>query len=231
MSHVTAFTLQDGSLLISDSRITAPLNSKMPPNDDVDKIHKINDEIFMCPLGVTQITDTAINRIKAKNISFNDIDLHNLIRNISTELFNSMVCFESILDPNIDRNEPWMMGALMVCGLLNKTPFLLETKCSFKDGPSIRYETKPWKGFALGGPQDILHKNIFKNAVKIMKTIEWEEKVGPINNRINGLIDSVAKGIKTITPCDDIGGAVRFVVIRNNFDSYKGVWGNKGGRG
>jgi hypothetical protein len=224
MSHVTAFTLQDGSLLISDSRITAPLNSLEPQIDDVDKIHKISDEIFMCPLGVTQITDAAINRIKAKNINFNDIDLDNLIRNISTELFNSMAFFESILDPNVDRNEPWMMGALMVCGILNKTPFILEIKCSFKDGPSIRYETKPWKGFPLGGPQDILHKNIFENASNIMKTTEWEEKVGPINNRINGLIDSVAKGIKTITPCDDIGGAIRYVVIRNKFGSCKGIW-------
>ena len=35
---------------------------------------------------------------------------------------------------------------------------------------------------------------------------------------------SVASGITIAKPEDDIGGVIRFVIIRKKFDTYKNIW-------
>lgn len=60
-----AMTLADGALLVVDGRQTRPMIAGAPPNDNVNKIHRLAENVAAISVGVVEATDIALRLLES----------------------------------------------------------------------------------------------------------------------------------------------------------------------
>jgi hypothetical protein len=225
MSLSFAVKIPDGIVLITESRETDILTGKFMSNSRT-KYFKISDSLVCAPVGtrdaILPMIDTLITRqavIKDKN------SLESEIKNAAIDGLN---LFLSETFPNGAVPRAFHV-AVLAGALLDGVPYIyglvvLNTQAQPRKG-SVSYSEfleEDFKCIAGGIEQDVAGQalNTFLDGINST----WEIQTVCKNDFINKILDKAKSIIADVSSRhDDVGGEVKYVILRKGFTSESGI--------
>ena len=211
-----AMTLTDGVLLVVDGRLTWPMIAGAPPNDNVNKIHRLAENVAAISFGVVQATDIALHQLESllpSAFSIDEVRLH-----VDSSVSAGWRYLMTHLAPDVDRNHPKMRAALIVGGLVGNQPFIAGA-IDRPDGrdPAIT-RTDKFNFYMLGGEEQHARDFFATKAGEAVRNFETKQGTGIVNGLVNALINSAKETIRFVEAQEpDVGGIIHYAVIRKNF--------------
>src|ERR1051326_1978565 len=93
-----------------------------PPKDNINKIHKLAENVAAISFGVVQATDIALRQLESLLPTASSLDQIRL--HVDSSVSTGWRYLMTNLAPDVDRNHPTMRAALIVGGLLGNQPFI-----------------------------------------------------------------------------------------------------------
>lgn len=218
-----ALTLPDGVLLVADGRQTSPYSNGNSPENNLDKLVQISSTIYVIPFGIIQATDFSILILRKS-----------ILENSRPEQISSM-CVSCVragwqyllnnVSDDVNINDIRMRAALIIGGITGDELFITGTLVSSNIPPQpILYKNIPFQLFMLGG-EDQQAFNLFNQRASVcIRNIPWDYSSGPINITIKALLNEAMTVIRNIeSQNSEIGGILRYVVIRKGFATKKEI--------
>lgn len=216
-------TLPDGALLVADGRRTWPLANGRPPMDDIDKIEQVHSTVYAIPFGIIQATDCALVYLRERFTASST--LKGFASLLDESVNKGWTYLISNLDKSIDPNQRFMRAALITGGIVANQPFI--AGCLYGSGidPSLAlHEGLAYQVFMLGGEEQHAIERFTEASGRSIPS-SWQAKAGPVNTTVKALLGSAESTIRAVSSQNsEIGGAVRYAVIRSGFPVEKAIW-------
>lgn len=224
MSIGIAMTLPDGVLLVADGRRTQPFVSENRHDNDVDKLEKISSTIYAISFGITHATDYALKIIGGACKKESTPERFGLLLNYSVR--TGWIHLITNLAPDVDKNDPRMRAALVAGGIWGGEPFIASSLYGTNINPqSILRKNCPFQCIVLGGEKQQAQEMFTRKAGDVIQSFSWEISIGPQNATVSELLVSAASTIREVESRNpDIGGTIRYAIVRKNFPVEKAIW-------
>lgn len=210
-----AMTLSDRALLVVDGRQTRPMIAGAPPNDNVNKIHRVAENVAAISVGVVQATDIALRLLGSllpTAFTLDEVCLH-----VDSSVSAGWRYLMTNLAPDVNRNHPKMRAALIVGGLVGNEPFIAGAidRPDGRDPATTR--TDKFNYYMVGGEEQRAQDFFVTKAVEAVRNFETKPGTGIVNDLVTALLNGAKETIRFVEAQEpDVGGIIHYAIIRKN---------------
>src|SRR5215213_2813817 len=205
-----------GRYLLLMGRQTRPMIAGAPVNDNVNKIHRLAENVAAISFRVVQATDIALRQLESllpTAFNLDEVRLH-----VDSSVSTGWRYLMTNLARDVDRNHPKMRAALILGGLIGNQPFIVGV-IDRPDGrePAIT-RTDTFNYYMLGGEEQRAQDFFAAKAVEAVRNFETKPGTGTVNGLVNALLNGAKETIRFVEAQEpDVGGVIHYTLIRKHF--------------
>jgi len=206
---------------MADGRIRRPLAGNAVVRDDANKVQQIAAKIFGIPFGVEQASDLVLEQLRSTATTDTPKEYGNLLQLAVGRIWTDI---ENRFGDDVDRTDQRLKVAVLVGGILNGLPFITGALRGVGGIGDFSFSDAMYDISSLGGEEQGAHAAFIRARDSVRNTHKWKAVIGPKNPQISALLRKAGRVIRDVgRHNEDIGGTIRYAVIRERFSTLTDV--------
>lgn len=223
MTMILGYCFEDVAAIIADSRLY-DLKLAKPVDDDHGKLVELCPTVFAGCSGYAIAVEMILERVKQADSSFPSHE--SLIEAIRDAAGREWPLVKNSAPSGIAPDQ--ISVGLIVGGVLERMPFLSTIQISDegieRSTVSSAIQCRMVSGVSDAAKTRVFNGSLREKAVWIIENVEYDRSSGPTNDTIRQLLEASGHAIRAVAAEDyTVGGSVRYVVVRNNYECIRGT--------